>query len=320
MVGLFEPVCAPWNVGRHPRGVLLRRAPAGLGADGAVPREGHVTRPAHDGGGDPEVLLRPRELHGGPAAGGGRGAGAPELLRGRRSQLHRHPHRRRPGPGPGALDRRGPRRHRHHRLQHRPAAHLPGQPRVPRDAHGGVPGQRLPVPLPDEVHADRSRRQDLGLPRPAGRPARLLPRRQRLGRRRLVRPRGRRARGRGAVLGPAELVPLLGGGAPCRPRGRDRHGHVVHGEVQGPGPRRGPGAQPAVGQRRRRRARRHHLHPVAQRRRPARGRPHRHQARRRQLLGRGLRHGAPARGDPAAAAPRRRRTPSSPTSRRASPS
>ena len=146
----------------------------------------------------------------------------------------------------------------------------------------------------------------LRLPRPARRAARVLPRRQRLGGRGLVRPRGRRAGRRGAVMGPAELVPVLGGRAPGGARGRDRHGHVVHGEVPGAGPRRRAPPRPDLGQQRRRRARRHHLHAVAQRGRHARGRPDRHQARRRQLLGGRLGHRASPRAD-LDAPPRRRR-------------
>ncbi len=51
---------------------------------------------------------------------------------------------------------------------------------------------------------------------------------------------------------------------------------------------------------------RHHVHPVAQRGRQARGGPHGHQARRRALLGGRVRHGAPARRDVDAPALRRR--------------
>ena len=57
-----------------------------------------------------------------------------------------------------------------------------------------------------------------------------------------------------------------------------------------------------------------HVHAVAQRGRQARGRPHRHQARRRELLGRRVRHGASPRRDLDAPSLRRpTRTPSSPT-------
>ena len=34
MIGLFEPVCAPWKVERHPGRLLVRRDAARLGPDG----------------------------------------------------------------------------------------------------------------------------------------------------------------------------------------------------------------------------------------------------------------------------------------------
>ena len=154
---------------------------------------------------------------------------------------------------------------------------------------------------------DRARREDLGDPRPAGRGARLFPRRQRLGGRRLVRAAGLRAEGREALVGPAELVPLVGGRASRRARGRDPHGHVVHEQVPGAGPRRRPRAQPHLGQQRRRRRRPHHLHAMAQRHGHARSRPHGDEARRRAVLGGRDRHHAPPRRDlDAAPHPRRR--------------
>jgi glycine/D-amino acid oxidase-like deaminating enzyme len=54
-------------------------------------------------------------------------------------------------------------------------------------------------------------------------------------------------------------------------------------------------AQLHLGEQRRRRGRRHHLHPMAERGRQARGRPDGHQARRGSLLGRRQRHSAPPR-------------------------
>ena len=70
-------------------------------------------------------------------------------------------------------------------------------PGVPPRAHHRVARHGLQVPLPDHVADDRARREDLGDPRPAGGGARLFPRRQRLGGRRLVRaagPSSRRSR------------------------------------------------------------------------------------------------------------------------------
>ena len=58
-----------------------------------------------------------------------------------------------------------------------------------------------------------------------------------------------------------------------RTRGRDPHGHVVHEQVPGAGARCGARAQSHLGQQRRRCAGSHHLHAVAQRARAAGGGP-----------------------------------------------
>jgi len=63
MLGLFEPVCAPWEGRRSPRGLLLRRAAPGLGPDGSLPGARHVPGPGVGAGRDQEVLLRPGKLH-----------------------------------------------------------------------------------------------------------------------------------------------------------------------------------------------------------------------------------------------------------------
>ncbi len=108
-----------------------------------------------------------------------------------------------------------------------------------------------------------------------------------------------------AVVGAAELVRVLGRRAPVRARGCHRHGHVVHVEVPGAGPRRGRRIGVDLGESRQRRSRFHYLHAVAQRTGSARGRPHRVQARRRPVLGGRLRHRTPARADLAAPSHRR---------------
>ena len=79
-------------------------------------------------------------------------------------------------------------------------------------------GMVYAMPLPGPVDADRARREAVPGAPPAGRAAGLLQGRQRLGGRRLVRPGRCRAGARRADLGPAELVRLLGGRAPGRPR------------------------------------------------------------------------------------------------------
>ena len=74
MLGLFEPVCAPWMVGGIPADFSFGSHPARLGPHGPVRREGHAARARHHGDRDPDVLLRPGELHAGPPTRGRRGA------------------------------------------------------------------------------------------------------------------------------------------------------------------------------------------------------------------------------------------------------
>ena len=68
MLGMFEPVCAPWRVDGIPADFSLRRAAAGLGPDGPVPGEDDVPDTDLVGGRHPQVLLRAGELHAGPGA------------------------------------------------------------------------------------------------------------------------------------------------------------------------------------------------------------------------------------------------------------
>ena len=91
---------------------------------------------------------------------------------------------------------------------------------------------------------------------------------------------GRRPGRARAHLGPPRLLGALGGRAPRRARGRGAVRHVVHGEVRGDRAGRRGAARSAERQRGGRRAGADHLHPVAQRARPDRGRRDGHQARR----------------------------------------
>ena len=162
-------------------------------------------------------------------------------------------------------------------------------------AHRRVARHGLQVPLPDAHDADRARREAVAVLRPARAAGRVLPGRQRLGGRGLV--PARRGDDRAALVGPAALVPGVGGRAPGGARGRDPDGHVVHVEV----PRRGRDAGRLLdwisannvdGP-----AGHDHVHAVARRGRQAAGGPDRDQARRRALLGRRVRHRAPPRPD-----------------------
>ena len=295
LVGLFEPVCAPWHVDGIPEDFSFGEIPPDWDRMTPYLEKAMSRVPIALEVRDQEILLRPGELYARLASDHRRGAGDQELLRGGRPQLDRHPHRRRHRPCVGALDHPRHARRRRDRLQHRPAAQVPGQSRVPPRAHHRVARHGLQVPLPHHDADDRARREDLRDPRAAGRGPRLFPRRQRLGGRRLVCPAGLRAQGREALLGTAELVPVVGGRASRRARGRDPHGHVVHEQIPGAGPRRRPRAQPHLSERRRRRAGPHHLHAMAQRQGHARSRPHGDQARRRGVPGGRDRHHAPPR-------------------------
>ena len=63
MVGLFEPVCAPWNVGGIPADFSFGELPPDWDRMAPVSRASHAARADLAGGRRPQVLLRPRVLH-----------------------------------------------------------------------------------------------------------------------------------------------------------------------------------------------------------------------------------------------------------------
>ena len=81
MVGLFEPVCAPWNVGGIPDDFSFGVIQPDWDRMGPYVERAMSRVPISMETGDPQVLLRPGELHARPAAGRRRGARAEELLR-----------------------------------------------------------------------------------------------------------------------------------------------------------------------------------------------------------------------------------------------
>ncbi len=259
-------------------GYALPRPRTRLGTHGSLPRDRHVARPGHEPGRHEEVLLRSGEFHTRPEADRRRGAGIARLLRRGGTQFHRHPDGRRPRPRDGALDHQWPARRRRHRHEHRPRAAVPGQPGLPAFTHGRIARHGLQVPLPHAHAEDRARRTAFAVPRPAGGAGRVLHRDQRLGIARLVCRRGQGRGSRSGHVGPAGLVEPVGTRAPRSARERDRHGHVLHGQIHGAGSRRRPLPEPDFSEQRRRRGRRDHLHAMAQRAGQARSRPDRHQA------------------------------------------
>ena len=98
LVGLFEPVCAPWNVDGIPEDFSFGEIPPDWDRMTPYLEKAMIARADHARERDQEILLRPGELHARPAADHRRGAGAQELLRSRRAQFDRHPHRRRHRP------------------------------------------------------------------------------------------------------------------------------------------------------------------------------------------------------------------------------
>jgi glycine/D-amino acid oxidase-like deaminating enzyme len=158
-------------------------------------------------------------------------------------------------------------------------AHWIIKPGLSPRAHGRVARHGLQVPLPGEVARDGARRATVAVSRSTGRAGSVFHRDQRLGNARLVCGRGQGRRPRSSFLGPPGLVAELGGRTSRRTRERHRHGHVVHGEIPGAGPRRRPVPESHLGQRRRRRGGHGYLHAMAERAGQARSRPDRDQAR-----------------------------------------
>ena len=300
MIGLFEAVCAPWKVDGVPDDFSFGDAAARLGPDGALPRDGDGARPGvarRSASGSSSAARRASRPTSQPVVGE-----APEvrnyfvaaglnsigiLTGGGLGRVLAHWI----VDGRPDVDVTGMNIDRLHTL--------PGQPRVPRDAHGRVARHGLPVPLPDPVDADGARREALrrcttGSPRAARTSATSAAGRAPTGTPR----RGSEPTVDRLLVGPPALVRLMGGRAPRRARGRHRAWtcrSCRSSSCRAATPGRlldRLSANHVDGE-----AGAHHLHAVAQRGRHAGGRPHRHQARRRPVLGRRLRHRPPPRRD-----------------------
>ena len=85
MIGLFESVCAPWNVDGIPDDFSFGVIQPDWDRMGPYVETGHEPRADLDGDRHPHVLLRAGELHARPAARRRRGARAAQLLRRRRA-------------------------------------------------------------------------------------------------------------------------------------------------------------------------------------------------------------------------------------------
>ena len=253
LVGLFEPVCAPWNVDGIPGGFLVRRDPARLGSHDALSRKGddRACRSRSRAGikkffCGPESFtpdLRPivgeaPELKNYFVAAGLNSIGI--LTGGGIGRLLAHWIVN----GTPDADVTGINIDRLHKYQ--------ANPEYRRERTIELLGMVYKCHYPTMTPMTARGVKTSAIHDRLVGGARLFPRRQRLGGRRLVRAGGLRAEGREALVGTAELVSVVGGRAPGGARSRDPHGHVVHEQVPGAGPRCRPRAQPHLGQRRRR--------------------------------------------------------------------
>ncbi len=231
MLGLFEPVCAPWRVDGIPADFSFGELPPDWDRMGPYLEKTMARVPVTEQTGIRKFFCGPESFTPDllPIIGE-----APELrnyLRRRRPELDRDPDRRRNRPHHRPVDHRRHPGHRRHGMNIDRLHPYQANPEYRATRTVESLGLVYATHYPNRPDQDRARRAAVADPRQAGRAAGLLPRRQRLGGRRLVRAGRGRARAGRADLGPAALVRLLGGRASRHPQRRDRDGHVVHGQV-----------------------------------------------------------------------------------------
>ena len=195
LVGLFEPVAAPWSLDGVPGGFSFGKISPDW--DRMEPFLGPALDriPVLSRDGRADVLLRAGVVHRRRAAAARARTRAGRLLRGRGPQLARHPVRRRGRQHARALDRgRGAAGQRDQR-GHRPDALLRDVPPVPGRADRGAAGGAVRGRGLAFVEAvDRAGRAPVGAARPAGRGGRAFRGLGGLGVRGVVRARGARSR------------------------------------------------------------------------------------------------------------------------------
>ncbi len=169
MLGMFEPVCAPWKVDGIPPDFSFGELPPDWDRMGPFLEKTMSRIPISSQVGIRKFFCGPESFTPDLAPVIGEAPELQKLLRRGRPELDRHPDRRRHWPADGALDRRGPAGRRRHRHEHRPAARLPGQPGVPGDQDRRVAGHGLRHALPGTVDAHCARREAIPDPRPASR-------------------------------------------------------------------------------------------------------------------------------------------------------
>jgi hypothetical protein len=121
MIGLFEPVCAPWKVEGIPEDFSFGEIKPDWDRMGQYVEKAMSRVPITLEVGVRKFFCGPESFTPDLRRASARRPSC-ELLRGGRPQLDRHPHRRRHRARAGALDHHRPPRRRRHRLQHRPPA------------------------------------------------------------------------------------------------------------------------------------------------------------------------------------------------------
>ncbi len=266
LVGLFEPVCAPWNVEGIPADFSFGEIPPDWERMGPYLEKAMHRVPVTLEAGHQEILLRAGKLHAGPAAHRRRGAGAARTI----------------SLPPGST-----------RSASSPAAAwaacspIGSSPAIPgADVTGFNIDRMHPYQANPEYRRERTI-ESLGMVYKCHYPT-MSPQTARGVKKSAVHdrlaaagayfrdvsgwegadwyaPAGHEPKVEKLSWGRENWFRLVGGRASGRTRGRDPHGHVVHEQVPGAGARCGARAQPHLGQQRRWRAGCHHLHAVAQR-------------------------------------------------------
>ena len=165
MVGLFEPVCAPWKVEGIPADFSFGELPPDWERMTPFLERAMARVPVTSEVGIRKFFCGPESFTPDLRPIVGEAPELAQLLRRGGPELDRHSDRRRPRPRRRALDRHRLTRRRRHRFQHRPPARLPGEPGVPAPANRRVARPRVQVPLSDDVPRDRARRSPLALSR-----------------------------------------------------------------------------------------------------------------------------------------------------------
>ena len=243
MVGLFEAVCAPWNVGRIPETFSFGEIPPDWDRMGPYLEAAMSRIPISNEVGIRKFFCGPESFTADLQPVVGEAPGAAQLLRRRGTQLDRHPHRRRARAGRS-------------RTGSRPVTPTSTSRASTSTGCRPISATRSTAPpAPSRASAASTPRTTPTSSCTTARGAKLSPIHHRLAEQRAwfrdvsgwenpgwYAPEGAEPDSGEPTWGRPVVVVVLGGRAPRRPQRRDPHGHVVHGEVPraGQGRRRTP--------------------------------------------------------------------------------